>query len=65
MKQTAKAIGDLGENIAEKYLKLFCKKTGTSEVYARKWIPLIAAAQLVKGKPENRAILMKHVNSVE
>lgn len=53
------------KDIAEKYLKLFCKKTGTSEDYARKWIPLIAAAQLIKGKPENRAILMKHVNSVE
>ena len=53
------------KDIAEKYLKLFCEKTGTDEKYARTWIPLIAAAQLVKGKAENRAILMKHVNSVE
>ncbi len=53
------------KDIAEKYLKLFCKKKGTSEEYARKWIPLIAAAQLIKGKAENREILMKHVNSVE
>ena len=60
-----KLLGSKGEKIAEKYLKLFCEKTGTDEKYARTWIPLIAAAQLVKGKAENRAILMKHVNSVE
>ena len=53
------------KNVAEKYLKLFCKKRGTSEEYVRKWIPLIAAAQLIKGKAENREILMNHVNSVE
>ncbi len=53
------------KDIAEKYLKLFCQKRGTSEAYVRKWIPLIAAAQLIKGKAENREILMKHVNSVE
>lgn len=53
------------KDIAEKYLKLFCKKTNTEEKYARKWIPLIAAAQLIKGKAENREILMRHVNSVE
>ena len=53
------------KDVAEKYLKLFCQKRGTSEGYVRKWIPLIAAAQLIKGKAENREILMKHVNSVE
>ena len=53
------------KDIAERYLKLFCEKTDTDEEYARKWIPLIAAAQLIKGKAENRDILMKHVNSVE
>ncbi len=51
--------------LAEKYLRLFCKKTDTFEADARRWLPLVAAAQLVKGKEENRAILMKHVNSVE
>ena len=53
------------KDIAERYLKKFCKIKGTSENYVRKWIPLIAAAQLVKGKAENREILMNHVNSVE
>lgn len=53
------------KDIAEKYLNNFCTKKGTSESYVRKWIPLIAAAQLIKGKAENREILMKHVNTVE
>ena len=53
------------KDLAEIYLKKFCKAKGTSEGYVRKWIPLIAAAQLVKGKAENREILMNHVNSVE
>lgn len=53
------------KDIAEIYLKKFCKAKGTSEGYVRKWIPLIAAAQLIKGKAENREILMNHVNSVE
>ena len=44
---------------------IFCKKTETFESDARRWLPLVAAAQLVKGKEENRAPLMKHVNSVE
>ena len=53
------------KELAEKYLKLFCEKTDTQEKFVRSWIPLIAAAQLIKGKQENRATLMKYVNSVE
>lgn len=53
------------KDLAELYLKKFCEKTGTSENYARKWIPLIAAAQLIKDNPENREILLNHVNAVE
>ena len=51
--------------LADRYLRLFCKKTGIIEAEARTWLPLVAAAQLIKGKEENRAILMAHVNSVE
>lgn len=51
--------------LAERYLRLFCKKTSTYTETARAWIPLVAAAQLVKGNAKNREILMNHVNSVE
>lgn len=53
------------KDVAEKYLEVFCKKSGMNKEYVKTWIPLIAAAQLIKGKQENRAILMKYVNSVE
>lgn len=51
--------------LAEDYLALFCKRTGYSTSEARTWLPLIAAAQLVKGKEENREILMSYINAVE
>ncbi len=34
---------------AEKYMALFCKKTGTAESYVRKWLPIVAASQSVRG----------------
>ena len=38
------------EDIAEKYMDLFCKKTGTEKKYIQKWLPIVAAAQSVKGE---------------
>ena len=51
--------------LAERYLRLFCERTGTAAEEVRTWIPLIAAAQLIKGKEENREILMNYINAVE
>lgn len=50
---------------AEKYLDLFCKKTDTAKQYVQKWLPIVAASQSVKGKPEEREFLMHWVNVVE
>ena len=36
------------EDFAEKYLEQCCVKTGVTEQYFREWMPLIAAAQLVR-----------------
>lgn len=33
---------------AEKYLSLFCKKSDTARQYVQKWMPIVAASQLVK-----------------
>jgi len=52
-------------DVAEKYLKVFCKKSDTAKQYVQKWIPIVAASQLVKGKPEERELLMKWVDVVE
>lgn len=51
---------------AEKYLNLFCKKTDTAKQYVQKWIPIVAASQLVKtNKPEVRDMLMQWVDVVD
>jgi aminoglycoside phosphotransferase (APT) family kinase protein len=52
-------------DIAEKYLALFCEKSGTDRRYVEKWISVVSASQLVKGKPEEREFLLRQVNVVE
>lgn len=50
---------------ADAYLDLFCKKSDTAKQYVQKWLPIVAASQSVKGKPEEREFLMSWVNVVE
>ena len=50
---------------AEKYLKLFCRKSDTAIQYVQRWIPIVAASQSVKGKPEERELLLKWADVVE
>lgn len=50
---------------AEHYLKYFCKKSDTAIQYVQKWLPIVAASQSIKGKPEEREALLKMVNVVE
>ena len=52
-------------DIAEKYLNLFCQKSDTAKQYVQKWIPIVAASQSVKGKPEERELLLKWVNVMD
>ena len=53
------------EDVAEKYLKLFCKKSDTAIQYVQKWIPIVAASQLVKGKKNEREFLLHWVDVVD
>ena len=53
------------DELANKYLDLFCKKSDTAKQYVQKWMPIVAASQSVKGKPEERAFLMKWVDVVD
>ncbi|MCQ2513846.1 MAG: phosphotransferase [Ruminococcus sp.] len=50
------------DDIAEKYIKLFCNKTDTARQYVNEWLPIVAASQSVKGKPEEREFLLSWVN---
>ena len=53
------------EKTAEAYLKLFCEKSETPRQYVQKWIPIVAASQSVKGKPEERELLFRWVDVVD
>ena len=55
--------GDI--DLAEQYLDMFCKKSDTAKQYIQKWMPIVAASQSVKGKPEEREFLLSWVNVVE
>lgn len=50
---------------AEKYLSLFCKKTDTAKQYVQKWIPIVAASQLVKGNEKEREFLLHWIDVVD
>ena len=51
--------------VADKYLNLFCLKSDTAKQYVQKWIPIVAASQMVKGKPEERDFLLHWVDVVD
>ncbi|MBR5011172.1 MAG: phosphotransferase [Clostridia bacterium] len=53
------------QELAEKYLKLFCLKSDTARQYVQKWLPIVAASQSVKGNPEEKEILHRFADVVE
>lgn len=53
------------EQLAEKYLKLYCKKSDTAIQYVQKWIPIVAASRLTKAKPEEDEFLRKWIDVVD
>ncbi len=53
------------DEIAEKYLKLFCKETDTAMQYVQRWMPIVACTQSVKGKENEQDFLDRWVNVVE
>ena len=57
----------LGNNneLADKYLDLFCAKSNTEKRYVQKWMPIVAASQSVKGRPEEREFLHSWTNVVD
>ncbi len=47
---------------AEKYLKMYCRKTGTAVKYVQDWLPIVAAAQLKFKRPEERELLLTWID---
>ncbi len=52
-------------DIAERYLDLFCEKSNTDKQYVKKWLPIVAASQSVKGIEKEREFLRGWVNTAE
>ena len=50
------------KDVAEKYYADFCSKTNTDKSYVHKWLPIIAAANLTKKRPEEKEILENWLN---
>ncbi len=50
---------------AEKYLTLFCEKSGTEKQYVKKWMPIIATAQSVNGNAREREFLRPLINETK
>lgn len=53
------------EDIAKKYLDLFCKLSDTARQYVQKWMPIVAASQSVKGNPTERQFLLSWIDVVD
>ncbi len=50
---------------AEKYLKLYCQKSGTDVKYVHDWLPIVAAAQLKFKRPEERELLLTWIDMTD
>ncbi len=50
---------------ANRYLELFCDKSGISKQYVQQWMPIVAASQSVKGNATEREFLHSWINVVD
>lgn len=53
------------QEMADRYLKLFCDKSNTAKQYVQKWMPIVAASQSVKGNAEEREFLYSWIDVVD
>lgn len=52
-----------GKNeLAQKYLDLFCEKSGIAKNNIQLWIPIVAAVELTRGKEEEKQFLSKWID---
>ncbi|PXV86635.1 uncharacterized protein (TIGR02172 family) [Lachnotalea glycerini] len=53
------------EDLAKKYMKLFCKKSDIALQYVQNWLPIVAATQLGKENPSEKEFLTKWLDIFE
>lgn len=51
--------------IAERYLRLFSEKSGIDMRNIQRWVPIVAATQMTKGKEEEQEFLSKWIDIIE
>lgn len=55
-----------GKNeLAEKYINLFSEKSGIAKANIQRWIPIVAATQMTKGREEEQEFLSNWINVVD
>ena len=53
------------QEVADLYLKIFCKKSDTAIQYVQQWLPIVAASQLVKENELEKDFLMKWIDVMD
>ena len=53
------------KDLAEKYINLFSEKSGIEKTNIQRWIPIVAATQMTKGKEEEQECLSNWINVVD
>lgn len=51
--------------LADKYIKLFCKKSDTALQYVQKWLPIVAAQQLITANREEKKLLHRWLDVID
>lgn len=51
--------------LADKYIKLFCNKSNTALQYVQKWLPIVAAQQLLTANEEEKEFLHKWLDVID
>ena len=51
--------------LAEKYINLFSEKSGITKANIQRWIPIVAATQMTKGREEEQEFLSNWINVVD
>ena len=44
---------------------MFCRKSDIAKQYVWQWLPIVAASQSVKNRPEEREFLAKWINVMD
>lgn len=53
------------EELAEKYINLYCLKSDTAKQYVQKWIPIVAASRLTAAKEGEDEFLRKWIDVID